>query len=533
MCSIMIIPTRNIKTSQIGGTMSKITDITIVNSKLLRLNVDAKAGDEIDLDSLNQVDTSVLISRIEQEKDMEYQKHLNHQKELFSLEKQRDIEDAIGNYKNEITILKASLDLRENELKATLSSTYEKQKSELSSKIQVLESRIISLNAMKENEVNLAISKKEAESQASINELNLKIRGFANEKTIAISNAVASLQDEIIKIRQNLESDKIKAKLEQELAVKKTILEVNDQINELRSRLAEKEIVLQNSENNKFKDIEIAVKDKEAELTKTINEQKERIDNLQLTKSLLNVKRLGEELEQWCNQEYQLHSLSGFENCTWEKDNLSVRDEGEYKGTKADYIFKVYAGQERNETNLLTSVACEMKSEDPSSTNKLKNATHFLKLDKDRAKKNCEYALLISELEWELPNDTPIRKVIGYEKMYMVRPQYFVIFLSIVTALGTKYKDILTEYNKEMEQFKDTQDIIDEFEKMKESVLDKSLKYLENELSEIVSNATKINALATKIFDSGHKVIDTYVEQIKNRIENFNITKINKKINKL
>ena len=70
-----------------------------------------------------------------------------------------------------------------------------------------------------------------------------------------------------------------------------------------------------------------------------------------------------------------------------------------------------------------------------------------MKLDKDRIKKGCEYALLVSELEWNSDNDVPIKKVPEYEKMYVVRPQYFITFLSIVYSFGMKYKDLLVNSN--------------------------------------------------------------------------------------
>ena len=92
------------------------------------------------------------------------------------------------------------------------------------------------------------------------------------------------------------------------------------------------------------------------------------------------------------NTEYENYAQCGFEACSWEKDNLSIKDDGDTKGTKADYIFKVYATKEMRSAELLTSVVCEMKNESPSSTNKKKNADHYAKLDKDRMKKNCEYA---------------------------------------------------------------------------------------------------------------------------------------------
>jgi hypothetical protein len=77
--------------------------------------------------------------------------------------------------------------------------------------------------------------------------------------------------------------------------------------------------------------------------------KKVKIASLQLSKSLLNVKQLGEELENWCNNEYQHYAISGFDTCTWEKDNKSIKDPLDAKGTKADYIFKVYATNEKNE----------------------------------------------------------------------------------------------------------------------------------------------------------------------------------------
>jgi len=215
------------------------------------------------------------------------------------------------------------------------------------------------------------------------------------------------------------------------------------------------------------------------------------------------------------------------------KDNTSIKTEGEVKGTKADYIFKVYATEEKQEKEMLTSVACEMKSEDPNSTNKKKNSDHYAKLDKDRHKKQCEYALLISELEWDQANDVPIRRIEGYEKMYMVRPQYFITFLSIVSALSLKYKELLLNKMEEEEQFRDSQAIIDDFEKMKREILDKPLDKLDKQIKEIANNANTIMKSAEKIINSSETLTSSVLETIRNKIENFNITKITNKINKV
>lgn len=411
--------------------MAKITNVIIIDSNTLQLNVDAKKGDEIDLLSLNQVDNSFLIKKIEEEKDLEYQKRLNAVKERLNVEKDRDIAVKTEALKEEITKYKKDL---------------EHQKALADSE--------------KMRDISSAVALKEKELQNAITELKMALKVKESE-------------------------------------------------------------------------IELAINKKEIEMKDELNAQKEEISNLRLTKSLLSVKKIGEELENWCNNEYTSYSQNGYDTCTWEKDNTSIKEEGEFKGTKADYIFKVYASKARDENELLTSVVCEMKSEDPTSIHKKKNSDHYAKLDKDRKKKQCEYALLISELEWDQDNDVPIRRIEGYEKMYMVRPPYFITFLSIITAFGLKYKELLLKTIQEAEQFKDSQEILDEFEKMKSDILDKPIKKLEKELGDIANNANSIIKSAEKIVSSSEALTGSVLEMIKSRIENLNITKIIKKINKL
>ncbi|MDD3348836.1 MAG: DUF2130 domain-containing protein [Bacilli bacterium] len=411
--------------------MAKITNVIIIDSNTLQLNVDAQKGDVIDLLSLNQVDNSSLIKKILDNTDEEYQKRLQEVKEKLKVEKERDIAFQTEKLKEEITKYKRDL---------------EHQKELLAKE--------------KANEILLAVMKKEKELQANINQLQLSLQAKENE-------------------------------------------------------------------------IILAVNQKEKELQKELNDQKEEISNLRLTKSLLSVKKIGEELENWCNNEYISYSQSGFYTSSWEKDNVSIKEEGEFRGTKADYIFKVYATEAKLENELLTSVVCEMKSEDPNSTNKKKNSDHYAKLDKDRKKKQCEYALLISELEWDQANDVPIRRIEGYEKMYMVRPQYFMTFLSIIMALSLKYKELLLRTIEEAEQFKDSQAIIDEFEKMKKEIFDKPLDKLEKQIKEIANNANIIIKSAEKIITSSEVLTSSVLETIKSKIENFNITKVVNKMNKM
>lgn len=422
--------------------MAKITQVTIKDATTLRLDVDAKQGDEINLLDIVRVDSSYINKIIDDKKEIELAKRLKEQKEILELETKNKINQETEKLKKENIELSSKI----NSLKAEI---------EASIKLQYLE---------------------------EINKLKLEILSANNEKANIINNKQTEIEKELLK----------------------KDIEYKDILNKLKEEYNEK-----------------------------IREQEQKINDLNLQKSSLNVKRLGEELENWCNTEYENYAQCGFNTCTWEKDNISVKEEDESKGTKADYIFKVYANELINEKELLTSVACEMKNESPNSKTKKKNADHYNKLDKDRKKKNCEYALLISELEWDQPNDLPIKKVKEYEKMYVVRPQYFISFLSIVSSMSLKFKELLLERTKEIEKFKDTFAIKEEFEKFKNDLLDKPLAKLEKELNSIIKEANEIKASSDKIISFASTLISKTLVEMQNKINNFKIDRLVKKINKL
>lgn len=384
-------------------------------------------------------------------------------------------------------------------------------------------------------------------------------RRFASEKEQAVLSAVGDKKTEIVRLETELKNQKEQLTMEiekayelkvaelkhamenlkrdQEHAIQKLQLEQANQYNN-QIHQAEKEI---NQLKNELKtnallsesEKRTAVLEKEQELKEQIKEKELLIDRLNQEKSTLNIKQMGEYLEKWVNEEYQNHALNGFETCIWEKDNIAVRSEGEHRGTKADYLFKVYATEEKTELDLLASVAIEIKSEAIDSKNKTKNADHYEKLHKDRLKKNCEYALLISELEWETANDAPIRKVPQYEKMYMVRPQYFIVFLNIIVALGLKYKEIVKGYHFERAQFKDAEDILAEFETMKDEILTRSINYIENQVTQIEKRAQNIKADAEEITKATKIILETHLQTVINKINQFKINRITQKIDKL
>ncbi|MDD3382652.1 MAG: DUF2130 domain-containing protein [Bacilli bacterium] len=367
--------------------------------------------------------------------------------------------------------------------------------------------------------------------------LNALRKEIENEKNQEMLKREKILEDKITR----LEADSKNLVLIKEKELDKNY---SNQINDLKISIAQKQNEIERINAEVSSKEENAVLKARSELEKKIadlefrkmeeeSKLKEEINNLKRDRSTLNVKKIGEDLESWCDTEYTAYAQTGFQTCDWIKDNKVVKSDDDDKGTKADYIFRVYATEERCENDLLTSVVCEMKSEAPNSVNKKKNEDYYKRLNQNRDKKNCEYALLISELDWDNPNDVPIKKIKEYEKMYMVRPQYFITFLSIISTLSLKYKELLVSANLEREKLKEVIEIENEFEEMKRKLIDDPLQLIEREALKVKDEASKILKSAESINDLADSIIKRGIEKIKSRIDNYSITKITKRVKKL
>ena len=173
-------------------------------------------------------------------------------------------------------------------------------------------------------------------------------------------------------------------------------------------------------------------------------------------KAKRSVKLLGEDLEQHCYTLYNQTLLPVMPSATFTKDNVAVKEGDETKGTKGDFIFR-----DKEDGVEYITIMFEMKNESDTATSKKKNADYFDKLDKDRKKKDCEFAVLVSMLEMD--NDlynNGIVSVPGYEKMYVVRPQ---CFIPIITLLRNAAKNAL-KYKQELAIVKNQDIDISNFE---------------------------------------------------------------------
>ena len=155
----------------------------------------------------------------------------------------------------------------------------------------------------------------------------------------------------------------------------------------------------------------------------------DQIDFYRDMRNKLSTKMVGETLEEHCRTEYELKLRPHLPTATFVKDN-EVAD-----GTKGDFVFRIYDGDVE-----YLSIMFEMKNESEETVKKHKNEEHLKKLDADRRKKGCEYAVLVSTLEAdsELYNTGIVDKSHLYEKMYVVRPQFFVPIITMLTQAAQK-----------------------------------------------------------------------------------------------
>lgn len=293
-------------------------------------------------------------------------------------------------------------------------------------------------------------TKQEAEAL----KLSQEFQGKLNSKEIELSqkaNEIAMLQTQINSFNQTkqLELDAERSKMNEEIARLKSVIEQNE--NMIRMAVLE--------EQNKAKDIiqekenslielrsQIDVNQKEATIREAnikedyerqLKQKQELVDYYKDMKAKLSTKMIGESLEAHCSNEFNLVRTSMFPNAYFDKDNDASH------GSKGDFIFRDYAdGIE------YISIMFEMKNEMDETATKHKNDDFLAKLDKDRREKNCEYAVLVSLLEPDndFYNNGIVDVSYKYPKMFVVRPQFFMPIISLLTQASRKS----VEYQREL-----------------------------------------------------------------------------------
>lgn len=468
--------------------MANSIKVKVLDKKTLELSENASEGDYIELDKIESLDTGYISSLIEKEKETLLRKRVEEE-----------------------------VKKKEQELNSQKEAALAKQK------VELLEENDKKIEEFKENLANLKLN---YEKQISESEKNHKdeINKLANENEKIKANFDSSVANK----EKELENKFLKVKNE----IDRSYLEEKEKF---KSQIVELELEKKNLIDTKEKDIQIEI-DK---ITSKFNQEKdklkrgydEKIAKLTRDKSVLNSKNIGEDLEVWCDREIRQYMQNGFLNCSWEKDNTVIKNEGENKGSKADFIFKIYADEEKTNANFLTSVCLEMKDENPESANKKTNKDYYAQLDNNRKKKGTKYALLVSDLERDKSNDLPIYKVIEYKDMYVVRPEYMMTFLNMLVSLNTTFAKLTLIKSREDEEFKSRDEFSKEFEALKKTYLDSQLEKLEKDISALEKSNETISTASKNISDTISKIRNGYINQIQEKLNKFSV-KVNREFNK-
>lgn len=400
---------------------------------------------------------------------------------------------------------------------------------EFSKEIQTREKQ---LESDKENAVELAKLEAEKEYTEKLNKKEAEIAKLKSEieteqlaKKSAVNETAAEKDKEIAELKNKLDSFNKDKELEINKLLTKMNTELSQKDNCITKLTGEKELT-----KKEFQLKEQSIKDKyETE----IRFKEEEIERLKDYKLKLSTKMVGESLEQHCETEFNRLRATGFQKAYFEKDNDAK------SGSKGDYIYRDYDfdGGE------FISIMFEMKNETDTTSTKKKNTDFLKELDKDRKEKNCEYAVLVSllEPENELYNTGIVDMSHHFEKMYVVRPQFFIPIITLLrnAALNSlQYKKELamiqaqnidiTNFEAEMNDFKDkfARNVRISSEKFQKAIaeIDKTIKHLEKTKEALLSSDKHLQLANDKAEDLSIRKLTKNSPMIREKFDALKLT---------
>ena len=398
-----------------------------------------------------QVDESGFADIVKQVRDAEFNREIERREKLFVEQREQAValagEKVRGEARDEI----ASRDAEIAKLTQNLAAI--KRENDAASRAA-------------QAEQIAALSKVTASKDAEIAELKSKLARLADERASdarvteadhkrALADATASRDAKIAELTQRLEAQKTSFVTEKELAVTQARTQVERERDDLAAQVKLKAAEGEQKVSALREEMATKLRAKD----ELIAYKEEEIARYKEMKARLSTKMVGESLEQHCEIEFNKMRAAAFPKAYFEKDNDVV------DGTKGDFVFREADG----EGNEVVSIMFEMKNESDDSTHKHRNEDFLKKLDSDRKKKNCEYAVLVTMLEPEneLYNEGIVDMSYRYEKMYVIRPQFFIPIISILrnaSLSALSYKAELAEvrnqnidithFEEQMEDFK-------------------------------------------------------------------------------
>ena len=344
----------------------------------------------------------------------------------------------------------------------------------------------------------MEIGKKEAE----ISRLKESLDGISNAKELEFKKILDEKEQEIARLNIAMAENEGRRKiavLETENSFRDKLRAKDTEIAELKGKMVSEIAEVKGkaaSEIAELKSMAASEKDaamlREKSLVERFNmqlrEKQEQIDYYKDLKTRMSTKMIGETLEIHCSTEFNRVRASMYPKAYFEKDNDI------HGGSKGDFIFRDY---DEDGTEYI-SVMFEMKNEMDETATKHRNEDFFAKLDKDRREKDCEYAVLVSLLEpdSELYNEGIVDVSYRYPKMYVVRPQFFMPLISLLSQASKKsieYRKALALAQKQSVDVSNFEEQLNDFknrfannyrlasEKFKKAIeeIDKSIDHLQ------------------------------------------------------
>lgn len=326
----------------------------------------------------------------------------------------------------ELMRVRAEADARVAELSAKLESAVEERESAV--RVAAQRERMVAQQDAADQKEELR--EQLAARDAQIASLKARLDAGATQRDLAVTQAVTeartTFEEERAKLARDLDAARFELSHEQEVrAAEKQQIETAHALEIEQARKSAQDLI-------RYKD--------------------EEIERLRDMKARLSTKMVGETLEQHCETQFNQLRATAFPHAYFEKDNDAS------DGTKGDFIFR-----ECDEAgNEIVSIMFEMKNENDTTATKHKNEDFFKKLDSDRKKKGCEYAVLVTllEPESELYNTGIVDVSYRYEKMYVIRPQFFI---PMITLLRNAAMNALA-YKQELELVRQQNIDVTEFE---------------------------------------------------------------------
>ena len=399
-----------------------------------------------------QVDEADYASIVSQVKNAEFDAEVNHR--LAELHERHKAEQELATAKTEQSFQKqlsskelelSNKDAEISRLKSSAESELAKVKGEKDAEIARLKSQLENIEAQKKSELTLALAEKDktiAQLNSTIEQSDNKMQLAVMEERSKAQQAVQQKENEIAQLRTSVELEKREAQIHEAALVKRH----------------EDELRMKQEQVDYYKDL----------------------------KTKMSTKMVGETLEQHCSIEFEQYIRPMMPNAYFDKDNDAS------DGTKGDFIFR-----DSEDGTEYISIMFEMKNEMDTTATKHKNDDFLKKLDEDRKKKGCEFAVLVSLLESEndLYNNGIVNKSHLYPKMYVIRPQFFVPFINLLVQASKKS----LEYKKQLILAQSKEVDVTNFEAKMEDFKNKFGRHYE---------------LASKKFDDAVKQIDDTIAKL-------------------